>query len=34
MNFTAPLDADMERIALTIAPPGSEQELSELINWT
>lgn len=33
MHFTAPMDPDMERIATTVVPPGSEQELSELLDW-
>ena len=33
MEFTAPLDADMMRIANTIVPPGSEEDLSSLLNW-
>ena len=33
MEFTAPLDDDMMRIANTIVPPGSEEDLSSLLNW-
>lgn len=33
MEFTAPLDPDMKRIARTIVPNGSEEELSNLLQW-
>lgn len=33
LHFTAPLDSDMMKIATTIVPPGSEYELSELLDW-
>jgi hypothetical protein len=37
MEFTAPLDSDMERIAQIIVPPkgnnSEQQELSELLTW-
>ena len=33
MEFTAPLDSDMARVAKSIVPQGSEQVLSELLTW-
>lgn len=33
MDFSAPLDPDMMRIASSIVPPGSEKDLSSLLAW-